>query len=177
MNATPERLGHRPSLASAGCLDYDGVDVMHNITTVDEAIVAIEDAPADIVGQTLDEPAPVSADLTFPERQEPQLNEPSKDVSSLQPDTHTRDQQAQAQPPSPGTQRRRHVCDICGKSFTRSTLRNKHRTIHSSARPFACTIDGCTQMFKHQNERTRHQSSQHGQKQFVCGDLPDDDGT
>lgn len=98
---------------------------------------------------------------------------------------------SQARPPSPdvdereiarGRKRRRdspqkagpcRACGICGKNFTRRTLRDNHLRTHTNERPFACSQEGCTQTFKQKNDQTRHERTAHGEKTFICGGVLD----
>jgi len=38
--------------------------------------------------------------------------------------------------------RRKHVCEVCGKSFNQSGNLSRHRAVHSKARPFKCPTCG-----------------------------------
>ncbi|KAK4954436.1 hypothetical protein LTR10_007867 [Elasticomyces elasticus] len=63
------------------------------------------------------------------------------------------------------------TCDTCGKTFSRRTLRDNHIRTHSDDRTFACSIQGCDEIFKQKNEQARHEKAQHAPKQFVCGGI------
>lgn len=68
-------------------------------------------------------------------------------------------------PPEP----KQHACGICGKTFSRRSLRENHLRTHTNERPFSCSVDGCSEMFKLPNEQRRHERAKHQEKKFSCG--------
>ncbi|WPH02689.1 Transcriptional regulator CRZ1 [Acrodontium crateriforme] len=72
-------------------------------------------------------------------------------------------------PPPNKSARRKHACSTCGAVFQRSGTRDVHERTHSDEKLFQCTVEGCDEAFKQDNERVRHEKFQHGEKRFVCG--------
>ena len=62
-----------------------------------------------------------------------------------------------------------NLCDQRGKSCTTKQHLNQHKKhVHSDARPFQCSIDGCDKSFKINGKLTRHLKQVHGPKQHQC---------
>jgi hypothetical protein len=61
----------------------------------------------------------------------------------------------------------RFKCDICDKSFTRSTTLQEHRRSHNNERRWACQL--CPTRFVRLKDRNRHEALQHAQKKIECG--------
>ena len=52
--------------------------------------------------------------------------------------------------------KRRYVCEICLKRFTRPSSLETHMNSHTGARPFVCTIQGCDKSFSVSSNLRRH---------------------
>lgn len=51
---------------------------------------------------------------------------------------------------------RSHVCEQCGKQFTRPSALRTHMLVHSGAKPFKCTWDDCNKTFDVKSNLIRH---------------------
>jgi uncharacterized Zn-finger protein len=62
-----------------------------------------------------------------------------------------------------------HICQICQKSFSRSTLLTRHQKIHSDAPKFLCTADNCDQYFLSADDLDKHMEAKHLRiRPFFC---------
>lgn len=68
------------------------------------------------------------------------------------------------------TGERPHKCEHCDKSFGKSSCLTRHLLIHSGKKPFVCTIDGCSQAYRDASDLKRHKFSVHNilTKKHVC---------
>ena len=57
------------------------------------------------------------------------------------------------------TNKRKHVCHTCHKSFTRSATLRDHKRSHEGKRPFGCSI--CVKSFTRKYDRTMHEQQVH----------------
>ncbi|XP_048589538.1 zinc finger protein Gfi-1b-like [Nematostella vectensis] len=68
--------------------------------------------------------------------------------------------------PGPKDAARKHVCDVCGVSFTRPSTFVTHKRIHTGDKPFEC--ETCGRAFRHPSNLTRHRLIHTAHKPHVC---------
>ncbi|KAM9467440.1 uncharacterized protein Hap1MRO34_014208 [Clarias gariepinus] len=69
-----------------------------------------------------------------------------------------------------GNPRARHVCNTCGRKFTRTSDVRRHQLTHTGERPFRCAH--CEKTFQHSWDLTKHCRKFHGQATFSCSLCP-----
>lgn len=85
-----------------------------------------------------------------------------------------------ASPPGPisaieeGNPKALHVCSACQRRFARRTILKNHERTHTGERPYSCTFEGCIRTFAQQGDKTRHETTQHTEKTFICGSSQDE---
>lgn len=63
---------------------------------------------------------------------------------------------------------KRHICEICKKSFVTRHCLEAHLRVHTNERPYECTVPGCGKTFKQSGQLKQH-TIRHGPKQdFIC---------
>ena len=60
----------------------------------------------------------------------------------------------------------RYSCELCEKSFTKSSDLAPHMLIHTGEKPYSC--DTCSRSFRHLNSLRRHKVIHTGQKPYTC---------
>lgn len=63
-------------------------------------------------------------------------------------------------------QKSKHICDECGRSFTRSSTLVTHKRIHSGDKPFSCEV--CGRAFRQPGNLSRHRLTHTTTKPYVC---------
>ena len=48
------------------------------------------------------------------------------------------------------------ICDICSRKFTYSSRMRQHRRLHMTQKHFRCFYGGCSKVYKHSQDLTRH---------------------
>lgn len=62
----------------------------------------------------------------------------------------------------------KHVCDICGKDFTRAHNLKAHKNSHANERPYGCKY--CDKAFVRKHDRERHVEKLHPDKRIEDGE-------
>lgn len=55
-----------------------------------------------------------------------------------------------------------HICEICGKAFSKKDHVRRHKLVHTGERPYICEICGTT--FSHKSHLNRHRLIHTGKK-------------
>ena len=51
---------------------------------------------------------------------------------------------------------RKHLCDVCGKSFGKKAILTEHIRTHTKEKPFICPYEGCGKAFSEKGNMTIH---------------------
>lgn len=51
---------------------------------------------------------------------------------------------------------RKHLCDVCGKSFGKKAILTEHIRTHTKEKPFVCPYEGCNKAFSEKGNMTIH---------------------
>lgn len=62
---------------------------------------------------------------------------------------------------------RKHLCDVCGKSFGKKAILTEHIRTHTKEKPFICPYEGCSKAFSEKGNMTIHYK-RHFKKQLKC---------
>lgn len=64
------------------------------------------------------------------------------------------------------TKKKRRVCRVCGKNFTRPSSLKAHRAVHTKEKRYACPV--CGKKFAHPSSVKRHQLLHPGERPYAC---------
>lgn len=64
------------------------------------------------------------------------------------------------------TNRKRHLCDICGKSYASNRQLVAHHRVHSGIKPFSCKT--CEKSFTKREYLVLHERIHTGEKPYIC---------
>jgi hypothetical protein len=67
---------------------------------------------------------------------------------------------------TPYSEERSHVCETCGKAFSRSKILTVHMLTHSGERPYVC--ETCGKSFSMSGDLSKHMRTHSGEKPYVC---------
>lgn len=60
------------------------------------------------------------------------------------------------------------ICDVCGKGYKDKSTLTKHKRVHDSTRPFACSYPGCTWRFRTELASNAHICLHSAKRSFIC---------
>ncbi|TGZ67845.1 hypothetical protein CRM22_004577 [Opisthorchis felineus] len=64
--------------------------------------------------------------------------------------------------------RKLHLCDLCGKTYGKTSHLKAHIRWHNDERPFQCWYNFCSRAFTRSDELQRHIRTHTGEKRFFC---------
>ncbi|KAF7261453.1 hypothetical protein EG68_01726 [Paragonimus skrjabini miyazakii] len=64
--------------------------------------------------------------------------------------------------------RKIHLCGLCGKTYGKTSHLKAHLRWHNDERPFRCAHTFCNKAFTRSDELQRHMRTHTGEKRFVC---------
>lgn len=64
--------------------------------------------------------------------------------------------------------KRQHLCEICGKTYGKTSHLRAHLRGHNNEKPFVCDWTHCKKRFTRSDELQRHRRTHTGEKNFQC---------
>ncbi|VDD82348.1 unnamed protein product [Mesocestoides corti] len=64
--------------------------------------------------------------------------------------------------------RKVHICELCGKTYGKTSHLTAHIRWHKNERPFKCPFQHCDKAFTRSDELQRHMRTHTGDKKFQC---------
>ncbi|XP_065085541.1 transcription factor Ouib-like [Ochlerotatus camptorhynchus] len=132
-----------------------------------------EQKPEETVVAELDVKVPLETHTVFTEEiemqstdaEEPSEIETKKEVQTGDDNGESTEEESK---PAVAKQTKRHVCDVCYKTFTQPQTLNRHKKIHSKDSEPGKSCNYCSRMFLRADDLRRHIRTHTNERPYVC---------